>query len=299
MTPRLLAELQRLFLPSGSLARPAAEAAGLTTAWADARGRVRVLALALASEAGWAPLAAVWQGVQAELDLPAPAIAVDGRGALQLWFPLAQPVPMDEALDVLDALRRRFLAELPAHRIGQWPAARRGPGAADAPGELGRPAAAHTGPAIDHLPPRPVDPERWSAFVSPDLAPVFADTPWLEIPPGDDAQASLLSRIQPISAGAWHEARQRLMPAAAPAALAPPAPAPASAAGGLHRPPPAPGLPDAAADAPGVAGDAPGAADDSAAASRFLRAVMDDAAIPLALRIEAAKALLQASAPRR
>ena len=96
MTPRLLAELQRLFLPHEPPARPQAEDAradtratvtdDATAAWADGAGRVRVLALALASETGWAPLAALWQGVQAELDLPAPAIAVDGRGALQLWF---------------------------------------------------------------------------------------------------------------------------------------------------------------------------------------------------------------------
>ena len=272
MTPRLLAELQRLFLPLESPG-PGAASPG-PAAWADASGRVRVFGLALASDVGWSPLAMLWQGVQADLGLPAPAIAVNGHDALQLWFALAQPVTVDDALAALAGLRQRFLAEVPAHRIGQWPAAR--PGQADTA----------AGPRIDQLPPRQIGAERWSAFVSPDLAPVFADTPWLEIPPGDDAQASLLARLQPASAGAWHEARQRLLP------TTPALQAPREAADGPAAPA-RPAVPDTRGQP--AAGDDP----DRAAARHFLRTVMDDAAAPLALRIEAARALLYAGTARR
>ena len=52
----------------------------------------RALMLALAQPGSWAGLAKVWQGVQADLELPAPAIAVSGTDSYQLWFSLAQPV---------------------------------------------------------------------------------------------------------------------------------------------------------------------------------------------------------------
>lgn len=265
MTPRLLAELRRLFLPdTGAWADGPAELPP-PAAWADAEARVRALVLAVTAEAGWEPLAAVWQGVQAELGWPAPGIAVDGRHGLQLWFSLAQPVPADAARAVLGALRQRWLAALPAHRTAQWPAL---PGAAEVA-------------AIDHLPPRQIGDERWSAFVAPDLAPVFADTPWLEIPPGDDAQASLLARLQSASAGAWDEACARLAPRPAPL-VEPVAPAGAQASRTTAG--------DPAATA--VRGDADPGDNDRAAARRFLRAVMDDPGAPLAQRIEAARALL-------
>ena len=47
----------------------------------DTPGPVRTMVLELARPANWAPLSAVWQGVQTDLDLPAPAIAVNGSDA--------------------------------------------------------------------------------------------------------------------------------------------------------------------------------------------------------------------------
>ena len=64
---------------------------------ATAEGRLRHLVLALSGPADWAPLSAVWRGVQADLDLPAPAIAVNGVDAFELWFSLADPVPIHTA----------------------------------------------------------------------------------------------------------------------------------------------------------------------------------------------------------
>lgn len=46
-------------------------------------------------------------GVQADLALPAPAIAVNGSDACQRWFSLVEPLPAPQAAAFLDALRRR------------------------------------------------------------------------------------------------------------------------------------------------------------------------------------------------
>jgi hypothetical protein len=98
----------------------------------------------------------------------------------------------------------------------------------------------------------------WSAFVAPDLAPVFADTPWLDIPPGIEGQADLLARLESIKPEAFEAALQPLPTGAAEAAPLAPQPA------------------DPAIDA-----------------KRFLQQVMNDGTVALALRIEAAKALLR------
>jgi hypothetical protein len=94
--------------------------------------------------------------------------------------------------------------------------------------------------------------------VAPDLAPLFVDEPWLDQPPGADAQAELLSRVQPATPEAFARALAKLAPAAA---------------------------------APGTGRPATG---DRADPRQFLLSVMQDASVDLQLRIEAAKALLQA-----
>ena len=199
-----------------------------------ARDGVRTLVLEAVQPASWDRLAAVWQGVQAELGLPAPAIAVSGADAVQLWFSLQAPVAAAQGHAFLDGLRARWLADLaPAQvrlRVGDAP---------PVPAALAE--------------------ERWSAFVAPDLAAVFADTPWLDVEPGEEGQATLLQGLHAIEPAAFADALARLR------APAPHAPAPARA-------------PEAAdADDPRV----------------FLRRVMNDESVDLALRIEAAKALLR------
>lgn len=218
---RLQAQWQRLYLP------PEGAAAGT----------VRAVVLGLARPASWDDAAAVWQGAQTDLGLPAPGIAVSGTDACELWFSLAQPVDAADAQAFMDGLASRYLAHLPPHALR----ARLAPGTA--------------------LPPAQVGAERWSAFVSPDLAPLFAEEPFLDHPPGADAQAELLSRLECAGAEVFAHALTQLAaaPAATPVtALATPVHAPA------------------------------GPADPRA----FLTQVMQDASVPLALRIEAAKALL-------
>lgn len=193
----------------------------------------------LAGPAGWRSLGALWRGVQAELDLPAPAIAVNGMQGYQLWFSAVAPVALAEATAFAEALRRRWLAEAAPQRVRVL--------TADLDGIL---------------PPRQLGPEQWSAFVAPDLAPVFEDTPWLDVEPGEEGQADLLARLQPIGPEAWTDAMRRLRASPVPAQAATPA----------------------VKVAPFVSNESDPRA--------FLLRVMNDPQVEMALRIEAAKALL-------
>jgi len=262
---RLQAEWQRLYLPAGSGTDTAAP--GLATA----HGHTRALVLALAARTAWQGVLAVWQGVQADLQWPAPAIAVAGSAGYQLWFSLAAAVPAQEAAALLADLRRRYLAEAAPETVATFPP---------------EPAALAGASPPPLLPPREIGPGRWSAFVAPDLGALFADEPWLDLPPSPDAQADLLSRLQVVPPADWQRACERL--AAAPAA-SPVQPAPSAQSAvrpGTHAGP----------DAPGASTDADNHHDDP---RRFLLHVMNDPAVDLHLRIEAAKALLPSTAGPR
>jgi hypothetical protein len=205
-------------------------------------GRVRAMVLELARPASWDVLVKVWQGVQADLELPAPAIAISGIDSYQLWFSLAQPLPAAQAMAFLDSLRRHYLPGVAQNRIAIHPGVD-----VSAPDRVRHVAA---------MPPIEAMAGRWSAFVAHDLAGLFADEPWLDLPPSPDAQADLLSRLQSTKADDLKRASERLTPAVAPvpARSGPPA--------------------------------------NSAGPRRFLLDIMNDPAIELHLRIEAAKALL-------
>ena len=177
-------ELRRLYLshlPDGHI--PDADAPSL----ADAHGMVRAMVLQLAKPADWSAMSAVWQGVQADLALPAPAIAVNGSDGYQLWFSLVEPVPLPQALAFLDALRVRYLPGIAPGRISLMP-------------------------AVGMVPALQGQTELWSAFVAPDLAPVFADAPWLDIPPSLSGQADLLARLGSIKPAAFQAACAQLNP---------------------------------------------------------------------------------------
>jgi len=202
--------------------------------------------LELAHPADWSLLGEVWRGVQTDLALPAPAIAVSGVDGFQLWFSLVEPVDMALAADLLRALCHRYLPLVRADRLGLWPAP------ADAPSTH----APHT-LRVQAVPMQRSE-SQWSAFVAPDLAPVFEDTPWLDIPPNEEGQADLLSRLQSIAPSDFEQALRQLG--------LPPSP-PTSAAN--KRPNP------------------------KADAQQFLMQVMMTDTLSMADRIEAAKALLQ------
>jgi hypothetical protein len=236
---RLQSELNRLYLTGTSTAAADAPSASLV----GPGGTVRAMVMELTQPAHWEALSRVWHGVQSELELPAPAIAVSGIDGLQLWFSLAQPIAAGQAHAFLESLRSHFLPEVASARVRLMPAA-------DASTPLHAPAV----PARQELT------GNWSAFVAPDLACVFAETPWLDVEPGEEGQASLLRGLQTTKQTSFEAASKRL---------------------GAH-----------AAQSGATAAASVPAAVDLADPKRFLIQVMNDAAVPLALRIEAAKALL-------
>ncbi len=237
---RLHTELSRLYLC------PPAEGGNTVdeSRLFDTHGLTRALVLGLARPADWDAMSRVWQGVQADLELPAPAIAVCGDDGYQLWFSLAQPVTVAQAQVFLELLRLRYLSAVAPGRITLSPSQ-----------------AGHTRlvPALQ------ADSGQWSAFVSSDLAAVFADDPSLDLPPGEDNQADLLSRLKCIKPAELQAALERWLPEE----TLPPASAPSAETRLTPKDP-----------------------------RSFLLAVMNDPAVPMALRIEAAKALLPGTPPR-
>ena len=217
----------------------------------------------------WEILARVWHGVQTELQLPAPAIAVSGIDGLQLWFSLAEPIAASQTHAFLECLRSRFLSDIESSRIRLMPTSEASVLRQELHARL--------------VPARQERTGNWSAFVAQDLAPVFAETPWLDIPPSDDGQAALLRGLETMKRAAFEAAFEKLGPSthqphstAAVAALA------ACVDGPHSRPHPR--------TVTVAAGEDP---------KRFLLQVMNDDTVALALRIEAAKALLQHSNDHR
>jgi len=243
---------------------------------ADAAGRTRALVLEVAQPTGWDALAPLWQGVQADLDLPAPAIAVSGTDGLQLWFSLESPVDPAQGHAFLDALRARFLPAVPLARVRLLPD----------PAQPGR------SPAM--VPALQVNCTDWSAWVAPELAVMFTDTPWLDIEPVDDGQAALLRPLRPIKPAEFDAALARLREPASRADV--PSGDPARAAAGASIAGPAgeraPGPLAEQAKTPTAALAATTASPTEDGPRGFLLRVMHDERIDMALRIEAAKALL-------
>jgi hypothetical protein len=212
----------------------------------DGQHGIRALVLELARPAGWEQLSAVWKGVQSDLDLPAPALAVSGVDGLQVWFSLASPISPSAADRFLRGLRARYLSGVGAAHV-----------------RLIKDVA-----ELPATPPAEIGADRWSAFVTPDLASVFSETPWLDIPPTDEGQATILRALEPISQSAFDAALGQL------------------GAGGVGEPRDAPAV--RSSDAAAVRTRNPADTDPA----RFLASVMNDETAPLAVRVEAAKALL-------
>lgn len=237
------------------------EGAAATGASADAR----VVAWQVsARHSEW--VGVVWAQVQAEAGLPAPAIAVNGQDGWSVFFALPAGCSVSEAQGVLRHLITRALrqadvavsaADAQAWGFTCWPAE-------------GAPGASPEGPPV----PRQTAPDRWSAFVAPDLVPVFADTPWLDCAPGEEGQAALLGRLHTASPASWARCR---------------ADAQAHAHVQADEPAPPAGGPPTEVDRPSRPTPASGSADEARA---FLLRVMNDEQVDLGHRIEAARALL-------
>ncbi|MEJ6005987.1 hypothetical protein WG899_10550 [Paucibacter sp. AS339] len=255
---RLLTELQRLYVPHLA-AEPSAGPSRCELL--DEQGHLRGFVLELHGPADWSDLAPLWRGVQSELGLPAPAIAVSGTDALQLWFSMAEAITPSVALAFLEGLRCRFLPHLATARWRQllstvaWPARELPSG------------------------------QQWSAFVAPDLAPVFGSEPWLDTPPNPDGQADLLARLSPMKAADFQAALAQLNGAVASATSVSQPVVPVQSALVVAS---------AIDDLAGLAANASAAPAGGTLRDpgEFLLQVMNNESIEMSLRIEAAKALL-------
>ncbi|HEY4079661.1 MAG TPA: hypothetical protein VGM81_03120 [Burkholderiaceae bacterium] len=246
---RLQSELSRLYLLSSPDRH---DTTSQQKRLDEATGMVRGMVLELAAPADWSELSTLWRGVQTDLRLPAPAIAVSGSDGMQLWFSLQEPTSLARASGFLAGLRTRYLSGIAPQRVRLLPSTPEGPF------------------SMPTLPQLSESTGNWSAFIAADLAAVFVDTPWLDVEPSVEGQADLLSRLESIKPSAFEAALQSLSPA--PAAETP-----------LTR-----ASNPTAAWRPTGSGDR--AADIDA--QQFLQQVLNDDSVELALRIEAAKGLL-------
>lgn len=255
MSIRLQAEQRRLF---GFDVNSTGEL--LPLQMSSAHVSTRCLVLGLGRPTQWDPLLRVWEAVQSALSLPAPAIAVDGVDGYQLWFSLAEAVPLHDARRFLGLLATHYLADVRPTCVTCVPTA-------DGMG----------GPSAFGLRPVPaVQPVsgHWSAFVSHDLARIFEAEPWLEREPSPDAQADLLSRAVPASARAFERALTLLAGDGEATSMAPLA---------------------VSADTVGSVAGVPHLVVDPRA---FLLAVMNDPSVDMRIRVDAAKALLPLATER-
>ena len=140
-------------------------------------GHTRCLRLRFPRLADWPLAGTVFQQLQERWELPAPAFSVSPTAGFELWLSLAQP-----------------LAGKAAQRLGEWllaatlPPEERGSGVVFAEGDL-----LELPPALD-----PAS-RKWSAFIDPTLAGMFAEEAGLDFPPGAERQADMLAGLQPAS----------------------------------------------------------------------------------------------------
>ena len=266
---KLYAQLQRLYflddqrciqeiggegaLSADVVARSLAGGPGVELDLVGADGRVRALVVEFNDAADWPHAADLYQAVQDELDLPAPALGVAGR--YQLWFSLARAVPVAQAIAFLAALRARYLADLPEKRVGRHPAA-------------------ETLVRVALTPARNAVSGQWSAFIDPTLGSMFTDDPWLAMAPNPDKQAELLGALKSIAPAAF-EAALGALQSAEPSDPAPLDAAPATDRGETPRRRSALNVGSGYRDP-----------------QSFLLAVMNDESASARQRIAAAKALL-------
>jgi hypothetical protein len=187
----LIAELTRLYLPTGAAAPAGRGAVELVTA----DGRTRAIVIPFVPAAGkrdgedaqhWQRLCDVANILQTEFDFPAPAVSVRASGGYLLWLSLAAPVPVAEA--------RHFLARLgDVHFPDVAPRIEALAGPVELP------------PALNP------DNGKWSAFIHPGMGASFADESGLDMPPPAAGQLAFVEGLRSIPA----------VPAAAPIAAVP------------------------------------------------------------------------------
>lgn len=145
---------------------------------------VRAMIVSFERATDWERVASLYQAIQEELDLPAPALSVSGRKGYCLWFSLAEPLPVAQTQVFLDTLCRRYLSDLPVTRLECRPDT-------DQPGFREQ-------AVMKLVPARHSVSGKWSAFIDPSLGSMFIDESGLEMAPILDRQANLLAGLESI-----------------------------------------------------------------------------------------------------
>lgn len=173
---KLNQELQRLYGLSDQKNLVGDGDAGLNLLGED--GRVRALVLGFERAADWARVGSLYQRLQEDLELPQPAISVSGQAGYQLWLSLADAIPLAEAEAFLEALRLKYLADMPPGRLKFYPS--------------------HNSMTVGLVPALCEVSQKWSAFIDPTMGAMFVEESGLEMPPNRDRQADMLSGLKSV-----------------------------------------------------------------------------------------------------
>ncbi len=175
---KLLAEFYRLYSPNGlhDLTDEASKEFGLISSG----GQVRGLVLGFQRASDWPKVAMCHQGIQDDLEFPAPGLSVSGRSGYQLWLSLADGISVAQAQVFFESLKRRYFADIPVQHLRFYPS-------------IDKPAVSFV-PAISDLS------GKWSAFIDPTMGAMFLDESGLEMAPNMDRQADMLSGLKCIAA---------------------------------------------------------------------------------------------------
>jgi hypothetical protein len=233
---------------------------GVTLNLLSAGSTVRAMLVVFNKASDWPAAARLFQAVQDDLELPAPALSVSGRNGFRLWFSLAEPVSVAQARTFLAGLQRNYLAELPAASLQFRPDI-------DAGAEFG-PVLVKQTPALH------VATGKWSAFIDPSLGAMFVDEPGLAMAPNMDKQAQILAGLKSIKPADFQRVLERFQEQAAAEVAA----APVSV--------------DAESTRPNLS-----VGSNFSDPRSFLLAVMNDPAASTLERIRAAEALLPKFSP--
>jgi hypothetical protein len=163
----------------------------------SADGMARAMVINFNKASDWELAANLYLAVQNDLNLPAPAVSVSGNKGYGLWFSLSESVPVAEAHAFLDALRLKYLADLPADSLDLCP-------------ESGLQSLMNLVPSLH------TTTGKWSAYIDPSLGSMFMDEAWLEIAPNLDKQADILAGLESVRNDDFQKAASALRtPAAA------------------------------------------------------------------------------------
>ena len=186
---KLASELQRLyFLPSQAWPNLQSETDNPIIHLITATGLVRCLVISVEQGCDWGQVGALYQGVQADLDLPAPALSVSVEAGYQIWFSLAEPVGLQSAQDFMTGLCRKYLAETKTTKLKL------------------RPGIEEQLAFLPLVPTKQAEAERWSAFIDPSMGSMFVEETWLEMAPNLDKQAGMLTGLASITAEEFEQA---------------------------------------------------------------------------------------------